>query len=307
LQSAELGGARAGAVTTATAIWLISVALSPAHGQAINLGGRGWSAAEGGLVTSDRTTNQLEFDVRAGFASDYIYRGTTLSDHKPAVGTAIEATFAQLYGGVAVASVKLPTQPAAEITINGGVRQKIGDIDFDLRATYFLYPGGISVGATNDIDYWEAGVRADKRITESIRVAAGFAYSPNVSNTGAWSKYAAAGVGYDVPSSLLPPDIGVSFTGGAGYSWFGNQSQELGGFALPAYLNWQAGVTFTRKVFNLDLRYYDTNLSKGNCFVLTGDPNAHPGGSIDPVTNPEGLASGWCSATFVAKFWFALN
>ena len=307
MQSAELGGARAGAVAVATAIWLILVALSPAHGQAINLGGRGWSAAEGELVTSDSTTNQLEFDVRTGFASDYIYRGTTLSDHKPAVGTAIEATFAQLYGGVAVASVKLPTQPASEITINGGVRQKIGDIDFDLRATYFLYPGGISVGATNNIDYWEAGVRTDKRITESIRVAAGFAYSPNVSNTGAWSKYAAAGLGYDVPSSLLPPDIGVSFTGGAGYSWFGNQSQELGGFALPAYLNWQAGVTFTRKVFNLDLRYYDTNLSKGNCFVLTGDPNAHPGGSIDPVTNPEGLASTWCSATFVAKFWFALN
>ncbi|MGB6283932.1 MAG: hypothetical protein WBG18_05870, partial [Xanthobacteraceae bacterium] len=138
-------------------------------------------------------------------------------------------------------------------------------------------------------------------------VAAGFAYSPNVSNTGAWSKYAAAGLGYDVPSSLLPPDIGASFTGGAGYSWFGSQSQELGGFALPAYLNWQAGVTFTRKVFNLDLRYYDTNLSKGNCFVLTGDPNAHPGGGIDPVTNPEGLASRWCSATFVAKVWFALN
>ena len=48
--------------------------------------------------------------------------------------------------------------------------------------------------------------------------------------------------------------------------------KSFGGFALPAYLNWQAGVTFTRKVFNLDLRYYDTNLSKENCFVLTGDP-----------------------------------
>jgi hypothetical protein len=93
----------------------------------------------------------------------------------------------------------------------------------------------------------------------------------------------------------------------AGYSWFGNQSLELGGFALPAYLNWQAGVTFTRKVFNLDLRYYDTNLSKENCFVLTGDPNARPGGTVDSLTNPEGLTSRWCSATFVAKFWFALN
>ena len=38
MQSAELGGASAGAVAVATAIWLILVALSPAHGQAINLG-----------------------------------------------------------------------------------------------------------------------------------------------------------------------------------------------------------------------------------------------------------------------------
>jgi uncharacterized protein (TIGR02001 family) len=256
-------------------------------------------------VTSDRAANQLEFSFRGGFATDYMYRGTTLSDHKPAVGAAVEATFAQLYAGVAVASVKLPTQPAAEISMSGGVRQKIGDIDFDLGVTYFLYPGEISTSPSTD--YWQAAIRADKRIAESLRVAGGFAYSPNVSNTGAWSWYAAGGVGIDVPSRLLPADIGVSFTGGAGYSWFGNQSQELGGFALPAYLNWQAGVTFTRKVFNLDLRYYDTNLSKENCFVLTGDPNARPGGTVDPVTNPEGLTSRWCRATFVAKVSFALN
>ena len=274
-------------------------------GGAISLGGHGWSSFEAMPVTSDRAANQLEFSFRGGFATDYMYRGTTLSDHKPAVGAAVEATFAQLYAGVAVASVKLPTQPAAEISMSGGVRQKFGDIDFDLGVTYFLYPGEISTSPSTD--YWQAAIRADKRIAESLRIAGGFAYSPNVSNTGAWSWYAAGGVGIDVPSRLLPADIGVSFTGGAGYSWFGNQSQELGGFALPAYLNWQAGVTFTRKVFNLDLRYYDTNLSKENCFVLTGDPNARPGGTVDPVTNPEGLTSRWCRATFVAKVSFALN
>ena len=274
-------------------------------GGAIGLGGHGWSSFEAMPVTSDRAANQLEFSFRGGFATDYIYRGTTLSDHKPAVGAAVEATFAQLYAGVAVASVKLPTQPAAEISMSGGVRQKIGDIDFDLGVTDFLYPGEISTSPSTD--YWQAAIRADKRIAESLRVAGGFAYSPNVSNTGAWSWYAAGGVGIDVPSRLLPADIGVSFTGGAGYSWFGNQSPEFGGFPLPAYLNWQAGVTFTYKVFNLDLRYYDTNLTKENCFVLTGDPNARPGGAVDLVTNPEGLTSRWCSATFVAKISFALN
>ena len=299
--------------SVATAAAALLIAGGSVRGQApadysggpISLGGHGWSSFEAMPVTSDRAANQLEFGFRGGFATDYIYRGTTLSDHKPAVGAAVEATFAQLYAGVAVASVKLPTQPAAEISMSGGVRQKIGDIDFDLGVTYFLYPGEVSTSPSTD--YWQAAIRADKRIAESVRVAGGFAYSPNVSNTGAWSWYAAGGVGIDVPSRLLPADIGVSFTGGAGYSWFGNQSPELGGFPLPAYLNWQAGVTFTHKVFNLDLRYYDTNLSKENCFVLTGDPNARPGGTIDPVTNPEGLTSRWCSATFVAKVSFALN
>lgn len=315
MRSAKSDRAYAGVVAMATTMWLISVSTGPAQGQVpadisggmINLGGRGWSSAEGGLVSTDRTASRFEFGSRAGFASDYIYRGTTQSDHKPAVGAAFEVTYAQFYAGVSVASVKLPTQPAAEITASGGVRPKVGNVDVDLGVTSFLYPGQILSGTTNGIDYWEAAIRTEKRIVESIRVAGGFAYSPNVSNTGAWGWYAAVGLGYDVPSGLLPPGIDVSFTGGAGYSWFGNQSQELGGFALPAYLNWQAGVTFTRKIFNLDLRYYDTNLSRENCFVLTGDPNARPGGSINPVTNPEGLASRWCGATFVAKAWFSLN
>jgi uncharacterized protein (TIGR02001 family) len=271
-------------------------------GGAIGLGNRGWSAAETNRATS---VNELEFSTRAGFASDYIYRGTTLSDHGPAAGAAFEARFGALYAGTTVATVKLPTQPVAEFTMAGGIRPKIANIDFDLGVTYFGYPGERLPGETHGINYWEAAIRGDRSIGESIRIASGYAYSPNVSNTGAWSQYVAAGLGFDFPSRLLPQNLGVSFTTAAGYSWFGNQAPHLGGFPLPAYLNWQAGVTFTYKVFNLDLRYYDTNLSKENCFVFTGDPNARPGGRVDLVTNPAGLVSNWCGATIVAKAWFA--
>jgi len=270
---------------------------------AIGLGNRGWSAAETSHATS---ANELEFSARAGFASDYIYRGTTLSDHGPAAGAAFEARFGPVYAGTTVATVKLPTQPVAEFTFAGGIRPTIATIDFDLGMTYFAYPGERLPGDTG-INYWEAVIRGDRSIGEGVRVAGGYAYSPNVSNTGAWSQYVAAGVGYDLPGRLLPQNLGVSFTTAAGYSWFGNQAPQLGGFPLPAYLNWQAGVTFTHKAFNLDLRYYDTNLSKENCFVFTGDPNARPGGRVDLVTNPAGLVSNWCGATIVAKAWFAFN
>ncbi|HET9535038.1 MAG TPA: TorF family putative porin [Mesorhizobium sp.] len=276
---------------------------------AINLGGRGWSAPETtrSAPPEKHEAHRLEFSARAGVASDYIYRGTTLSDRKPAVGAGIEATYAWLYAGMTLASVKLPTQPSGEITVSGGVRPTLGPLEFDMGATYFAYPGETPGGPTNGIEYWEATFRGAAPFGESIRVAAGYAYSPNISNTGAWSQYAAAGFGYEVPARLLPQKVGVSFTAAAGYSWFGNQSLALGGFELPAYLNWQAGVTFSHKFLNIDLRYHDTNLSKENCYVFTGDPNATPGGRLNPVTNPDGLMSRWCSATLVAKLWFALN
>jgi uncharacterized protein (TIGR02001 family) len=271
-------------------------------GGAIGLGNRGWSAADTSHATS---ANDLEFSARAGGASDYIYRGTTLSGRGPAAGAAVEATFSSLYAGATMATVKLPTEPVAEFTMAGGIRAKIADINFDLGATYFAYPGEKFPSVTNGINYWEAAIRGDKSVGESFRIAAGYAYSPNVSNSGAWSQYMAAGLGYDLPTRLLPKNLSLSFTTAAGYSWFGNQAPQLGGFPLPAYMNWHAGVTFTHKAFNLDLRYYDTNLSKENCFVFTGDPNARPGGSVDPVINPAGLVSNWCGATIVAKAWFA--
>ncbi len=282
----------------------LAQSVPPSPGGAIGLGNRGWSAAEPSRAAS---ANELEFSARAGAASDYIYRGTTLSDHGPAAGAAFETRYGALYAGTTVATIKLPTQPSAEFTFAGGVRPKIATIDFDLGVTYFAYPGEKLPGETNGINYWEAVIRGDRSIGEQARIAAGYAYSPNVSNSGAWSQYAAAGIGYDVPGRLLPQNLAVSFSAAAGYSWFGNQAAQLGGFPLPAYLNWQAGVTLTHKAFNLDLRYYDTNLSKENCFVFTGDPNARPGGRVNLVTNPDGLVSNWCGATFVAKAWFAFN
>ena len=277
-----------------------SLAISGRSGPAAGAAGRPASSQEG-----DGST--VEFSARAGFATDYIYRGTTLSDRKPAVGAGFEATLRTFYAGTTLTSVDLPSRPAAEIVLSTGVRPKLGKVEFDFGWTYFFYPDETPLGPVSDTDYWEVAARAETKIADKLRIAGGFAYSPNVSNTGAWSRYTAFGLGLELPRNALPESVTASLTGGAGYSWFGNQSAALGGFPLPSYINWNVGVTLTRKSLNLDLRYYDTDLSRENCFVYTGDPNASPGGTINPVTNPEGLTSGWCSATLVAKLWFALN
>jgi uncharacterized protein (TIGR02001 family) len=302
----------------AAALWLLCATGGAAQADdslaagSISLGARSGLAAGGTPVRAapqqEDAASPVELNVRAGFASDYIFRGVTLSARHPAVGAALEATRGIFYAAGTLSSVKLPTQPAAEITMGGGIRPTFGDVTLDLGWTYLLYPGEtVPPGELAGIDFWEAAARADFKITEMLRAAGGLAYSPNYSNTGAWSKYAAFGLGVDLPGSMLPQDVSVSLTGAAGYFWFGNQSEPLGGFPLPAYFNWHAGVTVTRKIFNFDLRYYDTNLSRENCFISTGDPGATPGGAIDPVRNPDGLTSKWCSPAVVGKLWFALN
>lgn len=273
----------------------------------IVLGARGGPAVGGparNISFEERAADAFGFSAGAGIASDYIYRGVTLSNRKPAVGAVFETTLNKFYATAAATSVSLPSQPAAELTFAGGLRPKLGNIDLDLGVTYFAYPGELPGDSTS---YWEFLARADTKIGDLLHLAGGFAYSPNVSNTGAWSKFAAFGFGIEMPKSALPPNLTAALTAGAGYSWFGNQKVQLGGFPLPSYLTWNAGVTLGRGNIHLDLRYYDTNLSKEKCFVYTGDPHAMAGGRIDPVTNPEGLTSRWCSASLVAKFWFALN
>ena len=89
--------------------WLTPMTGGLAHAQtpspagAIGLGNRGWSAAEINHATS---ANELDFSARAGLASDYIYRGTTLSDHGVAAGAAFETRWGPLYAGTTVATVK---------------------------------------------------------------------------------------------------------------------------------------------------------------------------------------------------------
>jgi hypothetical protein len=48
------------------------------------------------------------------------------------------------------------------------------------------------------------------------------------------------------------------------------------------------------------LRYYDTNLSKGDCNAFTSDFTAGFDGSFTPI-NLSGVGSKWCGPAFVGK------
>ena len=124
-------------------------------------------------------------------------------------------------------------------------------------------------------------------ITINDKWAVGFNeyYSPNFLNLGAWGNYASITAKYTAPSTIFGSSgVGMYVSGEFGRQWLGTSDAFYGttvatvfggpfplGIPEPSYNTWNIGIGFTYKVFTLDLRYSDTDLSKGNCNAFTSD------------------------------------
>ncbi len=272
------------------------------------------------------------WDIAFGGAllSDYNFRGISQSDRGPSGTAYVETRFnanpnLQFYVGSQYWGVDLPTNTSCECDFYGGVRPTIGPFAFDFGFIYYFYPretghstdpaaafppfpnGNVTY---NNTDYWEVYGKVGWEIAKDrFAVGANVYYSPDWLRTGADGTFAS------VTAKLTLPNFGLGFFGGAqevgwyvsgeaGYYWLGKTAIDpfVWTFAadLPNYATWNIGVAFTWKVFTVDLRYYDTDLSKEECNVLTGDPRAVAGGTAIPLLNPGGLQSKLCGAAFIA-------
>jgi hypothetical protein len=281
------------------------------------------------------------WDVAFGSAlmTDYNFRGISQSNRKPSVSAYFEPRYNvnkdfQLYAGVSGESIDFPNHAAAEIDFYGGFRPTFGSLALDFGAWYYYYPGGINFNGlgpattcTNgfftitplslgtpvcntlksNVSFWEVYGKGTYTINDTISVGANVFYSPSWLNSGASGTYASGTFKLTAPSAMMPKDLGAFVSGELGHYWFGTTDAFYGtplfpaGIKYPDYTTWNIGLAFTYKVFTLDLRYYDTDLSKGNCNALTGDHTASFGiGNVSAI-NPDGLGSRWCGAAFIAK------
>jgi uncharacterized protein (TIGR02001 family) len=265
----------------------------------------------------------------AALMSDYNFRGISQSNRGPSVTAYSETRFnatsnVQFYLASQYWAVTLPTDPSAEVDIFGGVRLAFDPLTFDFGAMYYWYPrerqhatgvvgapfpsypnGNLTLDQT---DFWEVyGKVAWDVIKDRFALGANVYYAPSWLNTGASGLFASATAKLTLPSFAprigLIDQVGWYLSGEFGYYWLGTTDVVPIVFAtaidLPDYATWNVGLAFTWKVATLDLRYYDTNLSEGNCNVLTGDPNA--------LLNGAGFGqSKWCGATFIAALKFDL-
>lgn len=285
------------------------------------------------------------WDIAFGSAimSDYLFRGVTQSNHRPSVTAYFEPRYnvtkdLQLYVGSSFESISFPNRAAAEVDIYGGIRPTFGAFAFDFGVFGYLYPGGTCYyGAAfdtagnptgagcaekallngnvikRDLSFYEVYGKLNYTINDSFAIGGNVFYTPSFLNSGAEGTYASFTAKYTAPSAIFGSSgIGMFISGEVGRQWLGTSDSFYGTAAFPNginyadYTTWNIGVGFTYKVFTLDLRYSDTDLSRGNCNAFTSDFSARgniapaAGTALTPI-NPTGVGSTWCDSRFVAK------
>ncbi len=278
------------------------------------------------------------WDIAFGAAlmSDYNFRGITQSNHKPSVAAYFEPRYnfndsLQWYAGVAGESISFPNRAAAEIDFYTGIRPTFGKLALDFGFWEYWYPGGqcfndLAVGGPDcaiqgplpngnvikkDLSFWEIYAKGTYTVNDQFSFGGSVFYSPSVLNSGADGTFLAGTAKYILPT-VLPNGIGWFVSADVGH-WFLGTSDSFyctqsggvcalpfpGGIPYKSYTTWDVGVAFTWKQFTLDLRYFDTDLNKGDCNAFTSDHTAS--GVFSTAINPGGAASNWCGATFIAK------
>src|SRR5580704_1373679 len=280
------------------------------------------------------------WDIAFGSAvmSDYIFRGVTQSNHMPSVTAYFEPRYnvtkdLQLYIGTSTESISFANRAAAEVDVYGGIRPTFGAFAFDFGIWGYLYPGGNCIGnglaipqgfcppgsevlpngnvMKKDVSFFEGYGKVNYTINDNWQFGVNEYYSPNFLNSGAWGDYASITGKYTAPATTFGASgVGMYISGEFGRQWLGTSDafygvvSALGNFAsgIPyaSYDTWNIGIGFTYKVFTLDLRYSDTDLSKGNCNAFTSAFNASGTTNVTPI-NPSGAGSNWCGAAGIAK------
>jgi len=244
----------------------------------------------------------------AAIANDYVWRGITQSAHRPSVAGYFEPRYSinkdlYIYAGMGGASIKFPNGAAAEIDFYGGFRPTFGPFAFDFGVWYYYYPGGESsyvtdnfgvITALSHASFIEGYGKLNYTINDSVSVGANVYYTPSYLQTGASGVYYSGTIKFTGTAGLLPGGAVPYLSGEVGRQELGTTKADGVVYVAPvdlqSYTTWNVGVGWTWKVFTVDLRYTDTDLSKTDCGIITGDPHSSILGE-----------SNWCGSRFIAR------
>jgi uncharacterized protein (TIGR02001 family) len=199
------------------------------------------------------------FDIAFGvaFTSDYVLRGISQSNRKPAVQGYFEGQYKAtdwltLYAGVWGSSVA-SYNANAEIDPNGGLRFAFGNFGLDVGYIYYWYPDG-TAGTNAYGSFGEGYVRPTYKFADWLTVGANLTGGNNFNNgyliVGSKTAYYYSG-NATITLPWTPGGVTISIN-----PEIGRQVFQCTG--CNSYTYWDVGLVFNYKAATLDLRYWDT-------------------------------------------------
>ncbi|WP_245259344.1 TorF family putative porin [Methylobacterium sp. 77] len=258
----------------------------------------------------------IGFSFGSRYQTDYNFRGVSQSNRDGSYQSFFEAQYfgGFAYTGFATYQTRLPTKPDMEFDLTAGIRPTYDKFALDLGVIYYFYPneqrlfgpngfGRFNVPLTTaNTDFLEYAAKGTWTATDSLTLGLNVFYSPNYLGQHANGTYTSGTAAYTLPAtwfSFLPEAYsgGFSISSELGYYFLGAAKTSATlqtAFNLPSYLYGNVGLSYTYKNIVLDVRYHNTDLSKQECFALTGDFRGFVNGGT----------SRWCGDAVIGSITF---
>ena len=192
-------------------------------------------------ASSAPAQDQTEVAWNLGVVSDYVFRGFTQTDEKPAIQGGVDLTAGSFYAGGWVSNLDFGDDTEAEADLYGGLRTEAGGFALDFGAVAYLY---VEAPDGADYDYVEFKAAASRAIGP-VTAGAVVYYSPDF-------------FGLDEAATYVEGSL--AFTPAAKWT----VSAALGHQTLDVnddYTTWNAGVAYAlTDNLAVDVRYHDTDV-----------------------------------------------
>jgi uncharacterized protein (TIGR02001 family) len=196
--------------------------------------------------------------ANVGVTSDYVFRGISQSHENAAVQGGVDFTCGRFYAGVWASSV-FADEAVAEANLYGGFRHTTGPVNWDAGFIYHTYPGEPSDSGLGFGNYVELKLGASGNVWQGGTLGGTVYFAPD------YRGFLGDTVTLEATFSQTLPKVdrfSPSFSAA-----YGNVRLTDHDFD---YSYWNVGLTigFLER-WSLDLRYWDSNLSKDDCGGLT--------------------------------------